>query len=402
MGRAFVGLADEATAAYSNPAGLSVLESPEFSIEGRLNRAFYRALTETADYSLLQEGPEDTLFDLDRIAFTSFSFSRADFNFSAFFVNNLDYRRDPADERVVFTSPDVPGFGAATYLNTHHIRRIELNTQGLSVSRNFGKLSLGATFSLARLNMDFEYKTSLSNSGFYFLFNTVNSEADQTSTKPAYGLGMLYRIHPRAKIGLTYKRQPLFTYTESLENRENPDGAEVPVTFKIPDSLQLGIALQPTDLWTILLDVDWTLYKQLLGENLTQLSVPGSPRLPGTLHHFDKGDYVINQDPNYRLGLEYLVPLKKNIVALRAGTFIDPDHKTRFVGTPPDDVNDPSNVLDVLYQMQDFLYNTGDTKDNRGVTAGLGFVWHNKVQFDVAYIHSDRYRRAVCSALYRF
>jgi hypothetical protein len=35
MGGAFVGLADDATAAYANPAGLTVLLQPEVSLEGR-------------------------------------------------------------------------------------------------------------------------------------------------------------------------------------------------------------------------------------------------------------------------------------------------------------------------------------------------------------------------------
>ena len=35
MGRAFTGLADDATAAYANPAGLLWLSRPEVSIEGR-------------------------------------------------------------------------------------------------------------------------------------------------------------------------------------------------------------------------------------------------------------------------------------------------------------------------------------------------------------------------------
>src|SRR6516162_10556360 len=35
MGGAFLGLADDATAAYTNPAGLTQLVTPELSIEGR-------------------------------------------------------------------------------------------------------------------------------------------------------------------------------------------------------------------------------------------------------------------------------------------------------------------------------------------------------------------------------
>src|SRR5688572_23177021 len=36
MGGAFVGLADDATAAWANPAGLKILSKPEVSFEGRL------------------------------------------------------------------------------------------------------------------------------------------------------------------------------------------------------------------------------------------------------------------------------------------------------------------------------------------------------------------------------
>src|SRR5262245_22883618 len=35
LGSAFVGLSDDATAAFTNPAGLTALAKPEFSIEGR-------------------------------------------------------------------------------------------------------------------------------------------------------------------------------------------------------------------------------------------------------------------------------------------------------------------------------------------------------------------------------
>src|SRR6266550_1023289 len=35
MGGAFIGLADDASAAEANPAGLTILRKPEFSIEGR-------------------------------------------------------------------------------------------------------------------------------------------------------------------------------------------------------------------------------------------------------------------------------------------------------------------------------------------------------------------------------
>jgi len=141
MGRAFVGLADEATAAYNNPAGLSVLNAPEFSLEYRFNHNEYGAIESTELFTIDQGAPETAVFDLSRVGFASYSFSLEPYNFSAFFVNNLDYRREPVQDRIVFLNNEQRYF--TTYINIHEVRRIELNTFGLSVSRDFGRLSLG-------------------------------------------------------------------------------------------------------------------------------------------------------------------------------------------------------------------------------------------------------------------
>ncbi len=397
MGRAFVGLADEATAAYSNPAGLSVLEKPEFSIEGRQNRSYFKALRSDNTHSFPQQVPEDTSFERDDIGFSSLSFSYRGFNFSAFFVNNLDYRRNKSTDSTPIESTD--GY-FIDYFNSHEIRRIQLNTEGLSVSRNLGRLSLGIAVSLAELDLDFEYYTKTSINGSYFIDNIVKSEAKHRSQKPAYVLGALYQLSPKLKLGLSYKLQPKFHYSEHVIQRLSE--GDLPITFKIPDSVQMGIALQPTDLWTVLVDVDWTQYKQLIGENMSLFSQYFSFRLRDT-YEFDRSEYRINQDPNYRVGAEYLMPWQKNIIALRFGGFFDPDHRTRFVGIPPPDDNEArAAIIGVMYDTQRYFYNSGEGQDNIGATAGVGFVWHNKVQLDLAYVYSDRFHRAVSSLLYRF
>src|SRR6478609_999238 len=61
MGGAFIGLADDASAAEANPAGLTILRKPEISIEGR-NYLEQQIMTTTGVFP-----------DLTRTAFTHYS-----------------------------------------------------------------------------------------------------------------------------------------------------------------------------------------------------------------------------------------------------------------------------------------------------------------------------------------
>src|SRR5947207_8864896 len=61
MGGAFIGLADDASAAEANPAGLTILRKPEISIEGR-NYQEQQILTTSGTYP-----------DLKRTAFSHYS-----------------------------------------------------------------------------------------------------------------------------------------------------------------------------------------------------------------------------------------------------------------------------------------------------------------------------------------
>lgn len=391
MGRAFVGLADEATAAFSNPAGLSVLEKPELSFEYRYNRSHFQKILGNEAFRLVNEPETNLSFDLSKLGFLSYSLTHQGTNISLFYVNNLSYERELQENHL--TRFENREFGPFSYINDHHVRGIELNTYGISFSRNYGKWNIGVAFNLAELSMDFSYKTSFS-VGLLNISDLVESDASDVTRKPAYVFGALYQVTPDLKLGFSYKVQPRFTYTERVTNQRISE-SDMDITFKVPDSFQLGLGWQPGDRVTVLFDIDWVRYQQLLGSNLTQLA---SYNVVGSPISFAQDDYTIGDDPEIRLGFEYLLPIGKNILALRTGAFRDPDHKARFVGTAPEDAQ---YSLDIAYQLQDLLYNT-EEEDNPGYTAGIGFVWKNKIQTDLAYVHSDRYKRAVCSFLYRF
>ena len=406
MGRAFVGLSDEATAAYNNPAGISVLKSPEFSFEYRFDHNAFDALAPNDDFGIRQTKPVDTRFDLDRVGFASYAFSLKNLNISLFYVNNLDYRRAPVADETTFEH-ETERY-VVTYINVFEVEKIQLNSMGFSMSRDFGKLDVGFAAAMTTLTMDFNYFTSL-DSFVLDYEDLVDSVADHESKKAALVLGLMYEASPRLKFGLSYKRQPSFTYTEQVKNQEFlEERVDVPVKFKVPDSLQVGIAYQPSDLWTVLLDCEWVRYGQLVHDTtVLSRALTADNRGTGEFFSFAPDEYQIDEKPAFHLGAEYLAPFQKNILALRFGAFYTSDQKTRFEGNtrpppPPASGSDPFQNTRSLWDVQEYIYNTDLKSEELGYTLGLGFVWHDRLQMDVAYVQADRFQRIVTSFLYRF
>lgn len=400
MGRAFVGLSDEATAAYNNPAGLSILNSPEFSIEYRHTESSFDALSERGPFTLTSGNPAVDTTVTKRASFASFSATLGEINFSAYFVNHLNYQRPLTESSTIWLYNDGTddGFYEFSYTNKHKVDLIGIDTHGVSVSHQMGNLSLGLSVGFSTLEIDYEYNTSLSSEDLA-ASDVVRSSAQHRSTKATYVMGFLYRFNSKWQLALSAKRQPVFSYPENVNRTlESPEETAITVRFKVPDSYQLGLAYKPNDYWTFVADVDWVRYKQLSDQYFTVLSVIDLGGAGDNFFQFNKDDYTNNEDPALHLGGEYLWPRGKNIFAFRAGWFSDPDHKTRFVG---DSSKAPPNQIPI-YTLQDFIFNTGDQSADYGQTYGLGYVWNNRIQIDAAYVKTDRFKWLVTSLLYRF
>ncbi|QTD47912.1 OmpP1/FadL family transporter [Sulfidibacter corallicola] len=406
MGRAFVGLSDEATAAYNNPAGLAVLNAPEFSVEFRQNDNTFQSLAERGYFTLSSFNTDADQLGVDSsrlkdLTFASFSISRGNVNLNAFYTNQLNYQRSRSIETSLweFESPD--NYYTFNYDNRFDVEKIRLDTFGFSLSRRWGHMSWGVSLAISKLDLDYIYRTSLSSDDI-LLDDQVRSSADHTTAKLAYVLGWQYQVHPKVKLALSAKRLPKFTYPEVFRNnqilQEQGEDAEVEasVQFKIPDSYQIGMAFQPNDFWTVVAEVNWIQYQQLSGDNLTILSTIDIGR--PDFFQFSQSDFENANDPSLHLGLEYLWPRGRDIYAFRCGAFHEADHKTRFVGRP----NDDEENLRELFDIQDFIYNTGDNEESMGFTLGIGYVRNNRIQVDVAYVESDDFKSWVTSMLYRF
>jgi hypothetical protein len=380
MGRAFVGLADEGTIAYNNPAGLALLSRPEVSLEWRSSKTQFDVLENNGSFTRLSGTNIPFVLDNEKLGFASGSLPFKGFNLSAFFINHLDYRRQPMPEQSRWLN--LSREYEFSYFSDHDVQ-ISYDTTGLSLARNWGRWNFGLVLGISRLRLDYTYKTILF-SDYFELFEPVESEAHANLQRFSWVLGSLVEITPVLRWGWVYKGQPSFSYEEKVLNPQfpGPEKQTFAITFRVPDSLNTGLSWQMGDLWTAVLDLDYIRYSQLAGNNLTLISG----------NRFSAEDYEIPDALETHLGIEHLHPFGRHILAIRAGWFLDPNHKTRFVGS----------LADEYAEIQDFIFNTGTFGDNTGWTAGLGYVFNNALQWDVAWVRSDRYDTFVSSLLYRF
>src|SRR4030095_4476567 len=84
MGGAFLGLADDASAAEANPAGLTILRKPEVSLEVR-NSLEQQLFTTTVTYPDVTRTPFTHHSDRAVISFASIVYPVKNFTFGAYF-----------------------------------------------------------------------------------------------------------------------------------------------------------------------------------------------------------------------------------------------------------------------------------------------------------------------------
>nr|WP_298142759.1 outer membrane protein transport protein [uncultured Pseudomonas sp.] len=356
MGGAFVALADDATAAYTNPAGLTQLSRRELSLEGRYNRYSTPYLSDVFD-------PEDGSFEVTSYhdeadsSSSGVAFLSAVFPFE--YATIALYRHEVMNFNTQFDhTPAVP------YLYPFHSRsKLKDTAYGASIGWSLGeRLRLGA--GIAWHDFEIDSATTRDTDG------GVTTRQSQKGSDHGFGytLGLRYLITDDLSLGLVYRRSPRFDYKAVASTDEaNPGGGQVAFVnkgsdFDIPDVLGAGITYRVTQAFTLNFDVNRVRYSQLTrnissrwvpeGEDQTEDGDPALLKLrDGTEIRFG-GEYVFIDMP---------VPL-----SIRAGVWRDPEHTLHFQDDNPFDGN-----------AQVFSARTGDQTH---YTFGLGLAFE---QFSV-------------------
>jgi len=391
MGGAFVGFADDATAAWTNPAGLTSLARTEVAIEGRR--------TETPSESLelsVVEGtgadPRRTRLEIedssvDSLSFVSWTYPREQWTAGVF------YHR-LADQSLRGTGGG--GFVGGEAFSSVSAFDLGISGAGASLAvRLSDAVSLGLTL--------VEYEIALDS-----VFDSLRG-ATKNTTRRVVGddrslggiVGLLW-TGQRFQIGAVYRIGPEFDADSTLtcggtlhpgpsQDPRDPDCFERPVgfvvdsrpsVFRVPDSMGIGLAWRPTPQLSIGLDVIHTTYSDL-AEGATAVFTRKRAR------------FEIEDSTEPHLGIEWRIPLRQERqLFLRAGAWQEEDHRLVYVRPAP---GSPafSPTLDRLYPAE-------QGPDETHYSFGLGWTTGVRFQLDAAADFSDPVDVYSVSAVCRF
>jgi len=347
MGGAFIGAADDATAAFTNPAGLAWLTRREVSVEGRFRRVVTPFLSggrisgsitgqglDVIPYPVYQD-------DVDRSAAPAFGSVLLPTSVGTFTV----YAHQMAKIENAFASTGVFErftFGGVTNDNGRELpvsgtRSVDIVTGGVTFGRALtDRIAVGGGFSLAHLSLD----ASFVRSGIASLFGPVLPNVQiATATQsghdvaPSFNVGVLVKASDTVRLGASFRRGPRFTFTQ--EDRVFDAGTDVVRTgaFKVPDVFGAGVAWQAAERWRVLVDYDFVHYSQLKQDFIDFQAISSNRQ----------DQVILDNGHEIHAGVEYLwLRPDRAPLAFRAGWWRDPAHAPRYVSTPQHD------ELDVL------------------------------------------------------
>lgn len=450
MGGAFVAVADDATAALANPAGLTQLTAWQVGASGKafrfdpeLRRALYELQGDT--YRKFLEEADRPSGGVNDLEFASIVGPLGPhLSVAAYQAVNLRYRLD-ADDLVggnyrAFAIADPPR--TAVSLDEEGGWDIRSEVLGVSVAANLGALSIGAGVTFNRLRHDL---TGGAGGGGHLFIANADSQpgmpgaqprldttvsADVTSgTKTGWIAGFRWQVSEvgNVTLGGVYRKAPRFDvdYSVSAVNRwtgarvdfscgvDDPNvpgsGASACGTFDVPDDWSLGVSafLHPSLL--VAAEVQRISYGELQEGfvpvyaycSVQAASCPAQSRvIPG-----GRGE----DGTVPRAGAEWTLPLKGPVqVALRGGWHRQPAHgmlvdlypdtdrdRRPDAGAPPAEIVQPP--------LSDAFRTTYDGgRAEHHVSFGLGLTFGRTLSVDLAADLAESNDSYVLSAFFRF
>lgn len=396
---AFVALADDATAAFANPAGLVQLTSREVSIEGR---AWSYSTPYTAGGRIL--GPpsgfgldtsrglvfEEVSADLQGLSYLSFV---QPFEWGSLALYRHQLANFEAETRIEgLFGTDLPGFPGITRSDDVRTKTdLEVVTYGVAGGvriREGLSLGFGLSYNQVDLTSSSESFTVVDTfESFFgpthFAPEALRQRADLSTSDSdvTLNLGLRWEFSPQWSIGAVYRMGLSFDLDVGVGTGPRNDfGVPAGLTIletvddiDFPDVLGLGVAYRSRG-GAVTASFEWDRV--------------GYSRIVDSLDptFFNKVDLSAGDADELRLGVEYALLRSKPLVALRAGAWLDPDHRFQITGT--------------RRSLQDqAVFQPGE--DQLHVSAGVGVAFES-FQLDLGIDLSDEIDTFALSAIYSF
>ncbi len=407
LGGAFAAIADDATAAFANPAGLTQLTRPEVSVEGRYWNYVTpftgggRVSGEPTGIGL--DGPiriESSEHETSSLSFLSFVYPGSNWTLalsrhqSARFETFSETQGLFTDDRQDTRQPRcLLGTDVCRYSDFRRWTDVEITTTTASFAYRLSdafSLGVGISYSQGDIRFDQDIYLPLDETlpeGF-FGPNAYVSSAQLGSANFSFedsdwgvNLGFLWFPNRQWSFGGFLRQGGEFSgagmeVSGPALDPPYPVGtvgaAESGIPFKTPDVYGLGLAYRSTNgSWTASFEWDRVLYSQIL-EGF------GASDLIGTSNvRWDDADEL-------RLGVEYAIRRWKPLVGIRGGVWRNPDHVLQTIDSDP---------------LGKALLPEGE--DDLHVAFGFGIAFKS-LQLDLGVDLSDSVETTALSLIYQF
>jgi long-chain fatty acid transport protein len=363
MGGAFIAIADDATAAAWNPAGLIQLELPEISVVGawaqKNNDFTYTAFpkasgpqkSETGNLNYLSAVSPFNLWGHNMVVSLNYQHL---YDFSQ--DNSYHYAKHNKFDGLVLTQ-DVDVV-------------IEMDGSLRTISPAFAiqlipGLSMGATLNiwkdpLERNEWRVRYNRKETGSVNGNVYNITGETIDEYKfSGENFHLGLLWDINSIFTMGLVFKSPFSADLTRSIDGQKAISYPEAPgndtstsshfseeQSMNMPMSYGIGLSARINDRFSMALDIYRTHWDDY------SIETGGITISPITGGSFDQAD--IDSTTQVRIGTEYLFIRPKMVIPIRAGFFYDPEPAP------------------------------GKPDDFFGLTVGSGISWHH-INLDISY-----------------
>ncbi|MBL0162822.1 MAG: outer membrane protein transport protein [Xanthomonadales bacterium] len=387
MGGAFLGLADDASAAYANPAGLTQLVSPEVSAEIRSVSTNTRWLDGgTAQYNDFNSSGLNYSSQDDRTnSLRSFSFvypgERMSFAVYRYEVINYDSAFQSAGAAT--TTGDGSGYTGNIFPYTVNTS-FGIDTYGVAMGfKANDRLSFGLGVNYYLLDIRTTTDRFRPTDGSP-LSREANLDGDG---KVGFTLGARMVLTDWLSGGLSYRHAPKLSYDAILSSPEFPgDTVNLSPSLNVPDVFGVGLSVRPSDAWVINLDVSRVYYSQVTDDMVSLFDADQASALDPL--RLDDGTEV-------RLGAEYTFATTHPF-SLRAGVWRDPAHELVYHGNPP--IFDPA-TQDPEANAATFSSGRSNKQTHYAIGAGMAF---SKFQIDLGADFSDTSDTVSASGVFRF
>mgnify|MGYP003595302190 CR=1 FL=1 len=379
LGGAFTGLADDATATYANPAGLTILRTQEFGMEVRstgFDTPFPSGGTVSNNpFNTGNVGTGRASDTVTRPTFASWVIPTERATFALFYHRVGDLETDFDGAPIEFVNSNGQGTDEALAKST----RLDYSVENIGASVGY---KVSDTFSLG-LSVAYSDFSIDSYTVRFFDGDPLNEQRQDGSDHDiVYTLGALWNINPQWNLGLAYRTGGDFDYRASNRLVESGATLDLEPEFAVPNVFSLGLAYRPSDALLFTLDVNRVEYSRLsdgIDSVFARTQTPLS----------------IDDATEIHLGVEYAFLEMATPMFLRGGLWRDPDHRLAFDGQTPANCT-PGTFDDCLAAV---LYPEGD--DEMHYSVGLGWSFQ-KFQLDLAADLSDLVDTYSVSGVVRF